>query len=176
MLRTPAAWSSAVGFIALFSSLRTPIAPDNTLEPILEPFDGFGLIDAMVGSDLGSGSPPLCDSLARSRPDTVPVISQVLLERSINQFARIKDSHAAVKVHAVDPNGGIVFDAQIDVLADAEPEVARLREVLLPQLVLLHLQPSLQDFLGFGPPDGDVDSNLLVASDTKRSDGVTCFA
>ena len=86
VLRTAAAWPSPVGLVALFSSLRTPIAPDNTLEPILEPFDGFCLVDAMAGSDLGSGSPPLCDSLARSRPDTVPVISKVLLEGSIKQL------------------------------------------------------------------------------------------
>lgn len=176
MLHTPAPWPSRVGFVALFPGLCTPIAPDNTLEPILEPFDGFGLVDAVAGSDLGSGSPPLCDSLAWSRPDAVLMISQVLLEGSINQFARIKDSHAAVKVHAVDTNGGIVFDPQIDVLTDAEPEVARLREVLLPQLVLLDFQPSLQDFLGFRPSNSDVDGNLLIASDTKRSDGVTCFA
>ena len=35
-----------------------------------------------------------------------------------------EDSHAAVKVHAVDTNRWIIFDAQIDVLANTESEVA----------------------------------------------------
>ena len=37
-----------------------------------------------------------------------------------------RDSHAAVKVHAVDTNRRIILDAQIDVLADTESEVASL--------------------------------------------------
>ena len=41
-----------------------------------------------------------------------------------------------------------LLDAQVDVLLDAEAEVSVLWEVLSPQLVLLHLQSSLQDLLG----------------------------
>ena len=85
-------------------------------------------------------------------------------------------SHAAVKVHPVDTNGRVVFDTQIDVFADPETEVARLREIPFPQLVFLDLQPSLQDLLRLGAPDGDVDGNLLITTDPKRSHGVACFA
>ena len=41
-----------------------------------------------------------------------------------------------------------LLDSQVNVLLDTEAEVAIVREVLLPQLVLLHLEAPLQDFLG----------------------------
>ena len=41
-----------------------------------------------------------------------------------------------------------LLNAQVNVLLDAEAEVAIVGEVLLPQLVLLHLEAPLQDFLG----------------------------
>jgi len=84
--------------------------------------------------------------------------------------------HAAVEVHAVDTDRGVVLDAQIDVFADAEAEVARLAEVALPQLVLLDLQTTLQDLLGLGAPDGDVHSDLFVTADAEGSDGVPGLA
>merc|ERR1740129_760101 len=52
-----------------------------------------------------------------------------------------------VEVHAVDARAGVVLDAEVDVLGDAEAEAAVLGEVLLPQLVLLDLQALLQDLL-----------------------------
>lgn len=56
--------------------------------------------------------------------------------------------HAAVEVHAVDTNGGVVLDAQVDVLANAEAEVAGLGEVALAELVLLDLEATLENLLG----------------------------
>ena len=41
-----------------------------------------------------------------------------------------------------------LLDSQVNMLLDAEAEVAIVGEVLLPQLVLLHLKAPLQDFLG----------------------------
>ena len=41
-----------------------------------------------------------------------------------------------------------LLDSQVNVLLDAEAKVAIVGEVLLPQLVLLHLEAPLQDFLG----------------------------
>lgn len=61
-------------------------------------------------------------------------------------------------------------------LADAETEVARLREVSPLQLVLLDFQASLKDFFGFGAADGDVNGDLLVTADTKCSHGIARFA
>lgn len=43
----------------------------------------------------------------------------------------------------VDTGGGVVLDAQIDVLLDAEAERAHVREVPLEQLELLHLEAGL---------------------------------
>ena len=40
------------------------------------------------------------------------------------------------------------LDSQVNVLLDAEANVATVGEVLLPQLILLHLEASLQDLLG----------------------------
>ena len=41
-----------------------------------------------------------------------------------------------------------LLNSQVNMLLDAEAEVAIVGEVLLPQLVLLHLEAPLQDFLG----------------------------
>ena len=41
-----------------------------------------------------------------------------------------------------------LLDSQVNMLLDTEAEVAIVGEVLLPQLVLLHLEAPLQDFLG----------------------------
>ena len=62
--------------------------------------------------------------------------------------ALTRAGHAAVEVHAVDTNGGVVLDAQVDVLADTETEVASLGEVALAQLVLLDLEATLENLLG----------------------------
>ena len=45
-----------------------------------------------------------------------------------------------VKVHAVDTDGGIVLDAQVDVLLDTETEVAVVGKVFAAQLVLQDLE------------------------------------
>lgn len=87
-----------------------------------------------------------------------------------------RSSHASVEVHAVDTDGGVVLDAQIDVFADTKAEVARLGEVPGSQLVFLDLQASLDDLLSLGASYGNVNSNLFVSSDTERSDGVSGLA
>ena len=45
-----------------------------------------------------------------------------------------------------------LLDAQIDMLGNAEAEVAVVGEVLLPQLVLTDLEAALEDLLGLGAP------------------------
>ena len=57
-------------------------------------------------------------------------------------------------------------------LADTETEVTRLGEVALAELVLLDLETTLEDLLGLGATDGDVDSDLFVPSDTESTDSV----
>jgi hypothetical protein len=85
-------------------------------------------------------------------------------------------SHAAVEVHAVDTNCRVVLDAEIDVLRDAEAEVASVGEVLLAQLVFLDFQATLENLLCFGTTDGDMHGDLLVTTDTEGSDGVAGLA
>jgi hypothetical protein len=84
--------------------------------------------------------------------------------------------HAGVEVHAVDTNRRIVLDTQIDVFADTEAEVASLREVALAELILLYLQSTLQDLLSLRSADGNVNSDLLVTTDTEGTDGVAGLA
>jgi hypothetical protein len=76
----------------------------------------------------------------------------------------------AYRIHI--PDARVVLDAQVDVLADAESEVARLAEVALAELVFLDLEAALEDLLGLGAADRDVDSNLLVPPDAKGADSV----
>lgn len=90
--------------------------------------------------------------------------------------ALTRAGHAAVEVHAVDTDGGVVLDAEIDVLGDTEAEVASLGEVALAELVLLDLEATLENLLGLGATDGDVDGDLFVTADTEGTDGVAGLA
>lgn len=81
--------------------------------------------------------------------------------------------HAAVEVHTVDTDRRVVLDAEIDVLGNTETEVTGLGEVALAELVLLDLEATLENLLGLGATDGDVDGNLFVTADTEGTDGVT---
>ena len=85
-------------------------------------------------------------------------------------------SHAAVEVHTVDTNTGVVLDTQVNVLADTETEVTGLGEVPLSQLVLLDLEATLENLLSLGATDGNVDGDLFVTTDTEGTDGVTGLA
>lgn len=143
----------------------------DTLEPVLEPLGGLGLVDAVGGADAGLCASTLGDTLA----GTGPVI---LCQQSPCKFPVLSSvySHAAVEVHAVDTDRRVVLDTQIDVLRDTEAEVAGLAEVALPQLVLLDLEAALEDLLCLGAADGNVDGDLLVTADTEGSDSVACLA
>jgi hypothetical protein len=58
-----------------------------------------------------------------------------------------------VEIHTENTGGGVVLKAQIDVFRDAEAEAARGGEVLLEQLVLPHLEGSVQDLVGLEAAD-----------------------
>jgi hypothetical protein len=125
--------------------------PDDTLEAVLEPLDDLLTLDLVSGTDTGLRTAALGDTVTRA-------------------------GHAAVEVHAVDTDRGVVLDAQVDVLGDTETEVAGLREVTLAELVLLDLEATLEDLLRLGATDGDVHGDLLVTTDTEGTDGVTGLA
>ena len=57
-------------------------------------------------------------------------------------------------------------------LADAKAEVARRREVLLPQLVLLHLQATLEDLLRLLAAHANVARDLLVPTNAELANSV----
>jgi hypothetical protein len=84
--------------------------------------------------------------------------------------------HTAVEVHPVNTNRRIVLNPQIDMFRDPEPEVARVAEVLLAELVFFDFEAALEDFFGFGAADGNVHGDLLVAPDAEGADGVAGFA
>ena len=134
---------------------QTPITTlslsDDSIEPLLEPLDSLVARDAVAGTDSALASTAAGDTLTRS-------------------------GHAGVEVHAVDTDGGVILDPEIDVFADAEAEVARLAEVALAQLVLLDLKATLEDLFGLGTTDGYVHGDLFVTSDTERSDSVAGLA
>lgn len=124
---------------------------DNGIEALLEPLDGVIAVDAVGRTDSALGAATADDTLTRA-------------------------GHAAVEVHAVDTDTRVVLDAKVDVLADTEAEVAGLAEVALAQLVLLDLEATLENLLGLGATDGDVDSNLFVTTDTESTDSVAGLA
>jgi len=123
------------------------------------------------GADAGLAASALGNALAGSGP-TVSTIST----RFSSQDTIRAHSHAAVEVHAVDTDRRVVLDPQINVLGDAEAEVASLGEVALPQLVLLDLEAALENLLCLGAANCDVDGDLLVTSDTECTDGVAGLA
>jgi len=83
------------------------------------------------------------------------------------RHARARAAHNDVKVHAEDTNRGVVSRTEVDMLLDTKAKVARLAKVFAPQLVLLHLEPALEDLLRLGAPDRDVHRDLLVAPNPK---------
>lgn len=124
---------------------------DNAVEAGLEPADSLVALDAVGRANGGLHAAAAGDALTRA-------------------------GHAAVEVHAVDTDRGVVLDAEIDVLGDTEAEVASLGEVALAELVLLDLEATLENLLGLGATDGDVDGDLFVTTDTEGTDGVTSLA
>lgn len=61
-------------------------------------------------------------------------------------------------------------------LGDTETEVASLREVTAEKLVLLDLQATLENLLGLGATDGNVNGDLFVTTDTESTDSVSGLA
>lgn len=111
---------------------RRPIPPsldcakrlaDNAVEAALEPLEGLLALDAVLEADAALHPAAAGDAVTGA-------------------------GHADVEVHAVDTDRGVVLDAEIDVLADAEAEVAGLGEVALAELILLDLEATLDDLLG----------------------------
>lgn len=100
----------------------------NALELALEPVDSIILGDLVLQSD-----------------DTGGMLSPGHAESGADEDD--------VEVHAEDTGGGIVLEAEIDVLVDAEAEAARLREVGLLKLILLHLEGAIEDLVGLSATD-----------------------
>ena len=84
-------------------------------------------------------------------------------------------SQLHVEIHTEDTGVGVVLDAEINVLLNTETEVARVGEVLLHQLVLLHLQTALQNLQSLLATNGRMDGDLLVTTDGEGTDGETSY-
>ena len=126
----------------------------------LEPLDGVGLLDPVTGANPGCAALSASNTLSWTRPiHTTNINTQLPSLPDISQG----DLHDAVEVHSVNTDSRVILDAQIDMLGDTKTKVSSLREVPLLEFVLLDLQPTLQNLLGFRPTDSDVHSNLLVS-------------
>jgi len=125
--------------------------PDDSLEAVLEPFDGLITLDLVVGANRGLAAATLGNTLTRT-------------------------GHAGVEIHSVNSNSWVVLDTEIDVFADTEAKVTSLGEVTLAELVFLDLQSTLENFLSLWSTDSDVHSDLLVTTDTEGSDSVAGLA
>ena len=123
------------------------LSKNNTLESVLEPLDGI-----LLGNLVGVADAALSDLAAGD--------------------AGTGAGQTNEEVHAVNAGGGIVLDTKVDVLVDAEAEVAGLGEVLLEELVLLDLEATLEDLHGLLSADGDVARDLLVTADAEGTEGV----
>ncbi|GAO47189.1 hypothetical protein G7K_1399-t1 [Saitoella complicata NRRL Y-17804] len=123
------------------------LVEDNTVVTGLEPTDGLSGVDLVV--------------------NTNATLAVLLLGNTGSGTV-----HDDVEVHTVDTDSRVVLDTQVNVLLDTETEVTGLGEVALPQLVLLDLETTLEDLLGLGATDGDVNGDLLVTADTEGTDGV----
>lgn len=78
------------------------------------------------------------------------------------------------EVHAIDTDGWIILDAEINVLVNAETKIASVGEVGTLQLVFLHAQGKLQDFLRLRTSHRAVARNLLITTNTKGTNGKAC--
>ena len=150
--------------------------PDDTVEAVLEPLEGLSAGDLVVGAEGGLAAAALGDVLTGTGPIKVSLSLPPPLFHFFLFFWTDEHSHAAVEVHTVDTNTGVVLDTQVNVLADTETEVTGLGEVALSQLVLLDLEATLENLLGLGATDGNVDGDLFVTTDTEGTDGVTGLA
>lgn len=130
--------------------MRRTTYQDDTIESLLEP--GLSIL--------------LLDLVRESNPRA---------SRLSYSYTSTRTSHDNIKVHSKDTNTGIVSGTKIDVFLDTKAKVARLREVASSEFVFFYFQATLENFLSFGTTDGDVDGDLLVTTDTERSDSVAGF-
>ena len=107
------------------SHLTTAVSSHDTLESILEPLDRLLLVDTVTCTDLALGTSSLSYSLTRSCPINAFLSIPSRSCEGPTHFPS-RNSHAAVKVHAIDTDRRIILDAQINVFTDTESEVASL--------------------------------------------------
>jgi len=115
--------------------------PHNTLKSALIPLDCLLFCDPMTCADLALCPPPLRNPLAWA-------------------------SHAAIEIHAVNANGRVIFDTQVDMFADSKAEVACLREVVRAEFIFFDFEAAFEDFFGLRTADGDVNGDFLIATNT----------
>ncbi len=143
----------------------------NALKLGLEPLDGILLGDTVLHSHLSQTLPPPSHTVAGAFQDNIEIHACKLVSNlRLNNLAAelfvtlcnssdwccyaLGEGLLWQKRHSikgtqfeqlltVNACRGVILDTQINVLIDAKPKVARLREVASQQLILLHLQSSL---------------------------------
>ena len=87
-----------------------------------------------------------------------------------------RTSQLHVEIHTENTGVGIVLDTQIDVLLNTKAKIARVREISLHQLVLLHLQSTLQNLQSLLTTDGSMHRDLLVTTNREGTNGKASYA
>merc|ERR1719431_124304 len=113
-----------------------------------EPFHGFLLRNAMIGSDRTFLFFSLIDVVTRATQDHV-------------------------EVQSVNTDAGIVFYSQINVFLETEAEGSHVGKTIFAQLILYDLKTLLQNLPGFGSSYGAMAGNLFVTTNAERTDSVT---
>ena len=109
---------------------------------------------------------------ARSEAHPVRGANVCLLCPPLRDAATTGAFHYDEKVHTVDARGRVVFEPQVNVLRNPKPKVASVAEVALAELILLDLEPTLQELLGFVAAHRYVACDLLISPDAERAHGV----
>jgi hypothetical protein len=123
---------------------------DDAVILVLEPLHSINLVHSVVDTNRTTGHLLLSNSSTRS-------------------------GNLDIEIHTVNTCAWIVLDTKIDVLLDTETEVSALTEVSLLELVLLDLQSLLKDLLGLLASNGDMARDLVVSTDSERSDSVSGY-
>lgn len=123
---------------------------DDAVILVLEPLHSINLVHSVVDTNRTTGHLLLSNSSTRS-------------------------GNLDIEIHTVNTCAWVVLDTKIDVLLDTETEVSALTEVSLLELVLLDLQSLLKDLLGLLASNGDMARDLVVSTDSERSDSVSGY-
>lgn len=82
-------------------------------------------------------------------------------------------SHATIK-HQKNKEKLNILDSKINMLLDAKTKTSSITKIPPQQFIFLHFQSTLQKLHGLLPSNSHIASNLLITSNPKGSNSVSC--